>query len=148
MGEKTSEMTRENFLGAWELVSYEFRESGGKVIKHEAQALLIYDKSGYVSVQLMRPGRLTFKSGDPYRATAEEMKSAFEGFVSYYGTYEIDNEQGTVTHHIKASLFPNLVGTHQARSFSFSGNQITLSTTPTIEKGIELVKVMVWQRIT
>jgi hypothetical protein len=143
----TSENLAKEFVGAWELVGYEFRESDGKVTNQEGMALLIYDESGYVSVQLMRPGRLNFKSGDPFQGTTEEIKSAFEGFFSYYGTYEVNEEKGTVVHRIKASLFPNMVGTDLERFFKLSGNRLSLSTPPVKERGTELTKVMIWERV-
>ena len=143
----TTENLAKEFVGAWELASYEFRESGGRVINQQGMALLIYDESGYVSVQLMRPGRLDFKSGDQFEGTPEEIRSAFEGFVSYFGTYEVDSEQGTVAHHIKASLFPNMVGTDQERTFKFSGNRLSLITPPQKVRGTELTKVMIWERV-
>ncbi|MHA2204100.1 MAG: lipocalin-like domain-containing protein, partial [Candidatus Hodarchaeales archaeon] len=41
------------------------------------------------------------------KSTLEEIKSAYEGFIAYFGTYEINNKEGTVTHHWEGSLFPN-----------------------------------------
>jgi len=75
-----------------------------------------------------------------------EIKSAFEGFVGYYGAYEVDEEQGTVTHHLEGSSFPNWVGTDQRRFFEFSGSRLTLSTPPIAFGGQDVTGVLIWER--
>jgi len=107
----------------------------------------MYDASGHMSVQIMRPDRPAFASGDHLKGTPEEIKSAFKGFVAYYGTYEINEEEGTVTHHLEGSLFPNWVGTELKRFFEFSGNQLTLSTPPMPMGGQQVTGVLLWERV-
>jgi heterodisulfide reductase subunit B len=41
---------------------------------------------------------------------AEEIKTNYEGCVSYYGHYELDPENNIVIHHVEGSLFPNWEG--------------------------------------
>ena len=136
-----------DLIGTWKLSSFELRESGGKVRHLGGAGLLIYDEHGYMSAQLMRLGRPKFKSGDQLRGTPEEIKSAFEKFVSYYGTYEVNIKKSTVVHHIKASLFPNWVATDQERFLKLSGNKLTLSTPPMKLRGKESVSVFTWERV-
>jgi hypothetical protein len=109
--------------------------------------MLTYDAQGHVSVVMMRCGRSKFASGDDTDATHEEIKEAFEGFEAYYGTYEVDIEQGTVTHHIEGCRFPNWEGTDQMRFFELSGDQLHLRTTPYMGYGKEWVWCLVWERV-
>jgi len=137
-------------IGTWKLISFEIQRENGEVIYpfgKNAQGSLIYTGSGRFSVQLMRPDRPKFASWDQMRGTAEEIKANYEGFVSYYGSYEFDRRKGFVIHHVEGSLFPNWEGQRQKRFFELSGNRLKLSTPPTLWGGGEVVGVLTWERI-
>jgi len=108
--------------------------------------MIMYDTNGHMSAQIMRPDRPAFASGDQLEGTPMEIKSAFEGFVAYYGVYEVNQEDGAVTHHVEGSLFPNWVGSAQRRFFEFSGNRLTLSTPPILAGGQQVTGVLTWER--
>jgi hypothetical protein len=105
----------------------------------------MYDAQGHMSVQIMGCDRPLFASGDPWRGTPEEIKAAFEAFTAYFGNYEVNESEGTVTHHLKGSWFPNWVGLDQKRVFEFSGNRLTLSTPPTQVGGAALTGLLIWE---
>ena len=118
-------------VGTWKLISVKAQNSDEDVIHpygEDPSGMLIYDAKGYMSTVFMRTGRLKFVSGDPLGGTSEEIKEAFEGFDAYCGTYGVNAEKRTVTHHVKASRFPNWEGTDQLRYFEFSGNRLILKT--------------------
>jgi hypothetical protein len=143
-------MGTEQFVGTWKLVSFEFRTSTGRVFypySQDAFGILMYDAHGNMNGQIMRPDRPAFASGDLMRGTPEEIKAAFEGFVGYFGTYEVHEEEGAVIHHVTDSVFPNYVGENQVRFFQFSGNRLSLSTPPIQAGGVTLTGVIVWERI-
>ena len=144
-------MVKNNFAGVWRLVTSEFRLSDGSIAypySKGAIAMLIYDEKGHMSAQGMRPDRSIFVSGDLRNGTLEEIKEAFDGYFAYFGNYEVDEEEGTVTHRIKGSLFPNWVGQDQKRFFEFSGNRLTLRTPPIPAAGTTVVGILVWERET
>jgi hypothetical protein len=69
-------------VGAWRLVSSEFRLSSGEVIHPygtDAVGLLIYTEDGQMSAQIMRRGGPAFASGDTFGGTPEETKKAMDG---------------------------------------------------------------------
>jgi hypothetical protein len=138
-------------IGAWKLVSFEIRKADGEVtypFGENAQGLGIHTKSGRFSGQVMRPDRPRFASGDQMKGTTEEIKSNYEGFISYYGPYEFDAENGLIIHQVEGSLFPNWEGGAQKRFFELKGNQLKLSTPPTLwGGGGEIVAVLLWERI-
>jgi hypothetical protein len=137
------------FVGAWRLVSSEFRRSDGRVsypYGPDAVGMLIYDAAGRMAVQIMRPDRPLFAAGDLMNGTAEEIRFAFERYVAYCGTFHVDEQEGAVTHEITASLFPNWVGQGQKRYFQFEGNRLTLTTPPSLAKGMTVTGVLIWER--
>ena len=142
-------MGKEQFIGTWKLVSSEYRRLDGKLAYlkgRDAVGTLMYDASGHMSVQVMRPNRPAFASGDHLKGTPEEIKSAFKGFVAYYGTYEVNEGEGTVTHHLEGSSFPNWVGTALRRFFEFSGNRLILRTSPMPVGGEQITGILTWER--
>ncbi len=142
-------MGKEQFMGTWKLVSSEFRRSDGQLtypMGRDAIGIIMYDANGHMSVQIMRPDRPAFASGDQLKGTPMEIKSAFEGFIAYYGVYEVNQGEGTVTHHVEGSSFPNWVGSAQRRFFEFSSNRLTLSTPPILAGGQQVTGVLIWER--
>lgn len=109
--------------------------------------LLMYDAHGWMSYSCERAGRPPFASGDPARGAPDEIKAAFEGFIAYYGTYDFDEELGTVTHHVEANSFPNWVGTHQQRFFTLTGRCLTLRSPPILDDGQTVTLTAVWERV-
>ncbi|HEY7546538.1 MAG TPA: lipocalin-like domain-containing protein, partial [Blastocatellia bacterium] len=117
------------FVGAWKLVAVEDDLPGGDVIYpygRDAAGLLIYDASGKMSVQIMKRDRAPLSSNDSLDAPAEEIKTAVEGFTSFFGAYEVDPTAGIITHHVEGHLFPASVGKALKREFEFSGNRLVL----------------------
>jgi hypothetical protein len=142
-------MGKEQFIGTWKLVSSEFRRSNGEVtypMGRNASGMLMYDANGHMSAQIIRPDRLTFASGDQLRGSPEEIASAFKGCVTYFGTYEVNEDKNTVTHHLESSSFPNWEGTDQRRFFEFYGNRLTLSTPRIPFGGEQVIALLVWER--
>ena len=135
---------------AWKLVSFEIQKEDGEVVYpfgSKAKGSLIYTESGRMSVHLMRSDRPRFASGDQITGTVEEIKANYEGFISYYGSYEFDMEKGFVIHHIEGSLFPNWEGQGLKRFFELSGNRLKLRTPPTFWAGRNGVASMLFERI-
>lgn len=142
-------MQNEQLIGAWKLVSCEARSSNGEVSYPYGRnpfGMLMYDSDGNMFVLLMRRDRRKFASDDLWRGTPEEIKAAFEGFNAYCGTYEVNEEKGTVTHHVEGSMFPNWVGMDQKRFFKCFGDQLTLSTSPMPLGGRQSTVHLIWAR--
>jgi len=115
-------MQRVNVVGTWNLISAKAQNPNDDVIHlygEDPSGMLMYDAKGHMFAVLIRPGRSRFVSGDPLGGTSEEIKEAFEGFDAYCGTYEVNTEKRTITHHVTASRFPNWEGTDQLRYFEF-----------------------------
>ncbi len=113
------------FAGAWRLVSIEGNPPGRPGIYDRPSGLLMYDRSGRMSVQIvLKADRKPFA---PYTkgllsATAEEKTAAFDSYAAYFGTYTVNPTDGTVTHHLEDNLVPGRRGTDNVRWFEFRGD--------------------------
>ncbi len=70
------------------------------------KGLLIYDEQGNVAVQLLRAERQRFSTEDKSQGSDHDIRGAFTSYEAYFGAYEIDGHEGTVTHRLEAALFP------------------------------------------
>ena len=82
-----------------------------------------------MSALLMDPDRKRFASNDLKLGTEEEIKQAYEKFDAYCGTYTVDAEKGTVTHHVEGAKFPNWVGTDQVRYYELKDDRLQIKAT-------------------
>ncbi len=88
-------------VGVWKLVSYSDEQAGREDLfpfGPEPEGFLIYTHDGFVSAQLMKPGRSLFQSNDWHAGTPAEHQQAGSGYIAYCGAYEVDEERKTVTH--------------------------------------------------
>jgi hypothetical protein len=142
---------QDRFLGAWRLLSYEFRDEAGTVsypFGKNTRGLLMYDRTGMMSVQIIRCDRPLFPSEDMFGAAPDTVKAAFEGLNTYYGTFTIDEDGHIVTHHVESASMPNRIGSTQTRQYEFADNQLILKAPPRLLDGKMLTGVLVWERIT
>ncbi len=139
-------MGDEEFAGTWKLVSSEYRFADGERLKLYDTGILMYDAQGNMSVQLMQAARPAFAKADRLGGTIEEIKSAFQGYQAYYGTFSIDEKLRTVTHHLQGSLLPNWVGVDQVRYYDLEHDRLTLRTPKLLLHGKEAVGYLAWQR--
>ena len=88
-----------------------------------------YDKAGGMFALLMRPGRRTtvLPGMELDQAPPDELRKIVTGFVSYFGTFDVDHANHSVTHHVEASLVPSWVGTSLKRNFHFDGSSLVLT---------------------
>lgn len=140
-------MSEHQFVGTWKLVSMEFVSSDGRrtfPFGRQAYGILIYDANGNMAVQTLSAGIARFESNDMLGGTAEEIRQAYHGNVSYFGVYEIDAQDHVVTHVVEGSSFPNWIGTRQRRYYSFSEGCLTLKTPRISIAGEEVVGSLRW----
>jgi len=75
-------------------------------------------------------------------------RSAYsDGYLSYFGTYTIDQAKQTVTHHIRGASYPNWVDNNQVRFYRFKNNRLFLSTPALVLNGQSLEYVLIWERV-
>jgi hypothetical protein len=144
---------RKKFIGVWKLISGESRDKVTGVVRYpwgtKPVGRLAYDDGGRVFAQLMNPdrrsvGRMANRDAAAAieTASAEEMREILTGFNAYFGTFDVDEPDRTVIHHLQSALIPSWVGTDQRRKYEFSGsNQLIMFNTAS-----QAAFRLVWQR--
>jgi len=143
-------MSSNAIIGEWRLVTFEFRKEDGSIIYpfgKEARGSFIYTESGRFSGQLMRIDRPRFAIPDQMQGTSEEIEASYKGTISYFGTYEVDIDRGVINHFVEGSIFPNMEGTQQKRSFELSKSQLVLRTPRFKVGGKKATGIITWERI-
>jgi hypothetical protein len=122
----------ETLVGTWKFKSMVFKTDTGKTVYPYGEkmfGILIYTPGRYMSALLMDPDRKRFASDDLKIGTADEIKQAYDKFDAYCGTYTVNEEKNTVTHHVEGAKFPNWVGTDQVRHFELKGDKLRIKAT-------------------
>ena len=65
-----------------------------------------------------------------------------ETYDAYFGTYDVDQAQHLVTHHVEGELRPNLVGAAYQRRYEVDGDRLLLSSANPAERWR-----VVWERV-
>ena len=79
-------------VGNWNLLSYVTENPDGSRGKPYGNAVgrLSYDELGNMAGQVMRPGRLDVAPGE---WGAQQVRSAYAGYIAYFGTYEVNEAE-------------------------------------------------------
>jgi hypothetical protein len=108
------------------------------------QGILMLDRKGNFSIQLMGDARRKFASNSRLQGTPEENKGVAMGSIAYYGTLSIDDATHTVTLHVANNSFSNWDGTDQKRIITkLAGDDLTWSDPATSMGG---TSVNIWKR--
>jgi hypothetical protein len=109
-------ITQQDLVGAWRLVDIDVEGPRGREVDSfygsGSRGLLIYDASGWFSVQIEGSGRpaLQVPSVRPVpehgESTARLKAAVLDSYYAYYGTWSFDPVTSTVTHRAKGALYP------------------------------------------
>jgi hypothetical protein len=119
-------------VGSWRLVSYEDRDSNGAVVYPYGRSpagLIIYDGKGNMAVQIMKQPPPAVSSDDWDKFTPAEKSALWDGYVAYFGRYEVDTRNNTVTHLPVADLSRLYIGKREVRHPSISGDTLIITET-------------------
>lgn len=142
-------MLNEQFIGTWRLDDYEYERSDGEKIYPFGDnpcGILIYTAEGFVSAQISRRERKKFGSRSRWNVTTEEMVQAYKDYLAYFGTYQIEESAGQITHTVEGSLFPDYIGSLQVRLYVHSAGQLILRTPPMPAGAHTVTGRLVWSR--
>jgi Lipocalin-like domain len=117
---------KELIPGAWVLESVYDEASDGKkndTWGPEVKGMLLFDKSGRFSLQIMAANRPKTASNTPRDPVGK--------LVAYFGTYTIDEAASTLTYHLEAASFPGWNGVDRTAHISIANeNELSQVSAP------------------
>jgi hypothetical protein len=119
----------EQLIGYWTLVSVT-NEQDGKITETfgpNPKGLFIFDRSGRYVVLQFKADIPKFASNSRDKGTPEENRAVVQGSSVHYGTYTVNEKEGSFTVRPEAATFPNWVGIDQKRSFSISDDVLMIT---------------------
>ena len=113
---------KEAIVGSWRLLIADTVKSDGTQVPlygPNPRGLAMFGPEGRYSIQIMRDiGRPKFAANDRLKGTPQEIKAAFEGGLSHFGSYTIDEQGKTLNLRIEGSSYPNWDDVKQPRSIT------------------------------
>jgi Lipocalin-like domain len=126
----------QKLAGAWRYVGTTVDGKPRQGRGDNPKGMIYYTAGGHMSAQIA-PDRERKKAGA--EMTPEEAKDALRNFVSYFGTYTIDERAGVLIHKRIASVQPG-DATEVVRAYEFNGDRLILRPPGTTQE-------IVWERI-
>ena len=139
-------------VGTWRLTSRVVRLEDGTAVQDQGlgsapKGYLIYDSTGHMAVQLMRPDRLTaMDCSASGSAPSDNSPQLLSGYEAYFGTYTVDGSNHTVTHHLEGALAAADVGRDLVRQFQISDDKLTIVVRTSSPKEKQ-VRTLIWERV-
>lgn len=113
-------------VGVWELVEYhDWEPDGGEnlTIGPEAEGVFIYSPDGNLSLHIMTGNDRPAINSETSDA---ELGQIYRLYIGYYGSYSVDYDAMTITHHIEGSKSPNRIGRSAVRPIRFEEGDLIL----------------------
>lgn len=134
---------RAQLIGTWRLVSTEqIREGEAPVFSlgPSPAGMITYTPEGRMQAQLASTIR------PKLRATIEQQRELLRTYTAYFGTFDVDERAGTVTHHRDGTQVPG--GDRDlVRTINLSGNRLVLTTPTTVVDGKKRFARITWERM-
>jgi hypothetical protein len=151
-----AKLTKQVIIGAWRLVGIYYSGPNGAladpVFGPDPQGIIIYDQSGWMSVQIVTANRPAI--GKPATRTSRVVTPddaklaavAFDTYYAYFGTWDYNADTSVITHHLNSSLLPYETGLEYRREVTFDGVHLKLIARSQ-ETGEERHRTLVWTRV-
>lgn len=136
--------------GTWVLEAAQVLQPDGNRVTDpaygaNARGLLMIDEEGQYSLQIFRPDRPRFASGDKKRGTPQEYEAACLGISTHIGHIFVDTVQQTLQFKIDYAAYPNWEHTTQERQYKLAGDTLFYQVPATAGAG--RIAVSVWRRV-
>jgi len=138
---------KDQLIGTWLAVAvYGERPDGSRQDNFSAKpsGLLIFDRTGRFSLQIVNPDRPKHKSPDRFALTPEEYAAITQNGIAYSGTYSVDEAKHTFTIVIERSMFEQWQ--ERTIAFEINGDELSYGSPPIEVNGVRVTNHLVWKR--
>jgi hypothetical protein len=142
-------------VGAWRLVAIEYTGPHGETVdpfyQPGSSGIIIYDPSGWMSVQIAAPKRRRLEAPQsrlPHTIGGDAglKAQAYDTYYAYYGTWDYDVAAAVVTHHVTSSVIPGETGLNYAQSVELEDSQLVF-TVQSGDPGRQTMRRKIWRRL-
>jgi hypothetical protein len=138
-------------VGTWQLLSREdFAPTGERRVDPSLGAdpfgLLFYDSTGNFAAQFMKRVRDGSTTEIIQKASPNNSR-AHGGYDAYFGTYTVDDTEGTVTQRLVGALSRENVGQVLTRMMTIVGDELVIRVQTATSDGTPFVRTLRWRRI-
>ena len=131
-----SQTAAQRLVGSWRYLRTTFDGKPDPARGANPQGIIIYTDHGHMACHVAPDREVTRAGKEP---TPDEAKAALANHIAYFGTYSVDEERRTVTHHRLGSVQPGDKG-DVVRGYEFVGDRLILRPVGTTQE-------VVWERI-
>jgi len=138
---------QEGVVGIWQWTGAGLYNSAGQNVRpaYRDPSIIVYTPTGHMAVlYLPAPGRKPFAGPTP---TVEEARAAWQGSVSYFGTYIVQPKTRTMFHYQMSAANPTAVGGWFMRNFEANGPEVKLIFPPTTLDGQQVRNLLTLKRL-
>ena len=135
--------------GVWVMeAAYEIHADGSRTTNYgeHPKGRFDVDSQARYNMQIFRPDRPAFASGDKARGTPDEYRAAMLGISTHIGTVTIDRAQHQLIFDVEAASFPNWEGKRQVRNYTYKHGLLSYAV-PASASGSGTTAYSVWRRV-
>jgi len=124
VGAPKAKVGKRQLVGSWTLVSITPSSPTAQVYGPN-DGVVTFEADGRFVQALATADLPKYASNNRDSGTPEENKAIIHGSLSFFGTYSLDEADGTLTLHVERGSFPNWNGTDQKRMItSLTANEL------------------------
>ena len=135
---------KKQVVGEWTIVS-SYNERDGKKTENfgpRPEGFMYLGRSGRLAYIVFAKDAPNFAGKERVKATPDEAAAVLRNSIAYYGTYKLNEKDGTMEWNIEHSTFPNNRGPAK-RSVKLSGDTMTMTNPGAMAGGMNVVT---WKR--
>jgi hypothetical protein len=121
-------------VGSWALVSTNAPNPNVEPFGAD-DGFAVFQSNGRFTLSLIRGNLPKLASNNRAEGSADENKAIVQGSIAYFGTYMLDQNDGSITLHVERSSFPNWNGIDQKQLITSLTSQELKYTNPTSSVG-------------
>lgn len=138
-------------VGTWKRVSRAVSLEDGTVVQDTGlgktpKGYLMYDSSRHMAAQIMKLERPSAVDCSTSSSASSNNSQSVNGCDAYFGTYDVDETNHTVTHHLEGALAAGDVGMSLVRQFQLLGDKLVIVVRTNSPQGTQ-IRTLTWERV-